>query len=166
LKNLDAPQHSAHEGLRLILGKIVSDVLEQNRANRRTGFLDFPLIGLPIFLRWCVEDRPGTLNIVYQPWRHRFDRQHKIDEAGRDGAGWHALMTGAAVIRPLGDRQAPAFLDRLDTERAITSAARQHDADRVFTAFIGQGFEKDIDGMMFARLIVLGARPQPSALDR
>src|SRR5262249_34046260 len=74
-----------------------------------------------------------------------FDRNDKVDKAGRDGGFRHAALPRCGPVAALCDGQAAALLDRLDAERAIAAAPRQHDADRVLAFRFSERAEEDID---------------------
>ena len=65
-------------------------------------------------------------------------------------------MLRPEAVADLRQRQAAAFLDGLDAERAVRVAAGQHDADRQFALIFGERAEEDIDrlalGLVSAQL--------------
>jgi hypothetical protein len=60
--------------------------------------------------------------VLDQPGRHLVRRQHPVDHAGRDRRARHAAVHRLA--RVLRDRQAAAFLDALDADRAVAVGPR------------------------------------------
>jgi hypothetical protein len=71
------------------------------------------------------------------------DRQHKVDEARRDGVLRHGIELG--LLGVLRDRQTALLLDSPEPEASIRASSRQNDPDAAMRMRIRQGLEEMID---------------------
>ena len=81
-------------------------------------------------------------------------RQHKVRQAGTDGAAGHAVELGAGRI--LHNGNAAVFLDGLEAARAVCARAGEHDGNGVFLAAFGQGGKEDVYGMVDDTVHLIG----------
>ena len=85
-------------------------------------------------------------DVIDQHLGHLFGREHIIDQAGVDRVSGHLVECGRAGFL---DHHHPAGqLDFLDARGAVTSRAREHDADRPLFPIVGQRAEENIEGRL------------------
>ncbi|WP_245267466.1 MULTISPECIES: hypothetical protein [unclassified Methylosinus] len=99
-------------------------------------------------------------------FRHRIDRNRKIDQSAGDGAAWHSSKSRTRPIARLRHGDAAVLLDRLDAENAVAAAPRQDDPDGGFAAVASERAEEYVD----RRSLVMGwvgrYQPKPPGGDR
>ena len=91
-------------------------------------------------------DQSNALPVLRQLCSHVLNGHGKVDETARDGAVRHAAKTWLGAIARLRKDKAALLLDRFDTENAVAAASREHDADGIFAAILGERTEKHVDG--------------------
>jgi hypothetical protein len=74
---------------------------------------------------------------------HLVRRQHKVNDAGADGAARHALEAGGLGL--LHKHDAAFGLDEAQAERAVGARAREDDRDRTLALILGERAEEGID---------------------
>jgi hypothetical protein len=141
LQHLHPALKPSKQGLFLVFAEVVTAARPQRADDRRQiggGVLPEAAGILP------AGDLCQVLMIGDDAGRHRFDREHVIHLSCRSGALRHSGQR-MAVIFGLRQGKAAVLLDRRGAQGAVTSGARQDDADRVLTLIFGQRLEEGVD---------------------
>ncbi len=109
---------------------------------------------------------PGDVRVASDPGQllgDRRGRQHEIDDLGGDRALRHAGVLGRLGV--LREGHAARRLDGGQAARAVRRGARQHDADGLLAAFVGEGLQKGVDRQVAAGGFGARRQSQVSGLD-
>ena len=151
LRDLHAPLHPAQEGLGLVAGEVVADLVAQDGVDLPPRLVERRRRPRSAGRRLdhAVEQSQAAGELD-QPGAHLLRRQGEVHEAGGDGAVRHVRVLRPVAVGDLRQGQAAALLDRLDAERAVAVAAREHHAGRQLALVGGEGAEEDVDRLALA----------------
>jgi hypothetical protein len=140
--NFDAPLDTPRKRILLVTGEIVAGLIAQQPIDG--------LITLGVTFQLLFGGRRGfnggkTAREVGKAARHLLDRQREVHDATGDRRIGHAALHRSVAVAALRQRQASPFLDRLDPQRPVVAAPRQHDSDRRGAAIFGERGQEYVD---------------------
>ena len=143
--DLHAAMNASNERPLFVAAEIVPHLSPKDREEH------FNRLGVGMIAYRCAIareriDQSNALPVLRQLCSHVLNGHGKVDETARDGAVRHAAETWLGAIARLRKDKAALLLDRFDTENAVAAASREHDADGIFAAILGERTEKHVDG--------------------
>src|SRR5882724_8011364 len=122
----------------LITAEVVTRLPEKNLADGRLCLLEGLGLGFALLLcKYACE--------LCQARGHLVDRQHGIDDSGRDRRIRHFAVLGPVAVRALRHCQPAEGLDGLHAEGAVIAAAGEQHADCRVGPLLGERAEEDVD---------------------
>jgi hypothetical protein len=145
LRDLHPANHPAYKRLALVATEIMTELLFEDPRDHEFGLVDlFGLVLQPVVFGQAVlgQTAPGELN---QAERHLLDRQDDVHQPSGNRLCRHTGLGRLLAIRTLSNGEPAGFLDGLDADRAVATAVRQHDPDRLLAPVLGQRMQERID---------------------
>jgi hypothetical protein len=145
--HLQAPLQAAQQRRPPVMREIMAGALAQHRqhiAQRHVGIrakVERNAVER-MAVRGLAPQQARDVAQFGQLARYLGGGKHEIRHARGDGRTRHAAVLG--IAGQLRDGHAAHFLDAGQPGGAVSSHARQHDADRVFAVHLGQGAQEDV----------------------